>query len=118
MWNLIPAAWRIWVAVAALIAVLGLLGGAYLYVRQQGYDAGYGAAQAECDAEREAQEAANRSAIQNAEKELLRQAEALSLKNMELDDALNAIDEAAGAAVGSDTLCLDAGGLQRLNTIR
>lgn len=114
VWNAIPALWR----VGILLAFLASLGGVYLYVRHQGYEAGYSRAEAECEAEKAAQVAANRKAMQEAEKRLLAAADALSIKNMEMDNAITALSEAASVDPVGGLDCLGLGGVLRLNTIR
>lgn len=111
IWNAIPALWRM----GLLLAFLASLGGVYLYVRHQGYEAGYSRASAECEAEKQAQREANEAAIREAEKDLFRAADALALQNMELEDAIAEIDAASEADPDSGSICLSAASLQRLN---
>lgn len=113
IWNAIPALWRL----GLVLAFLASLGGVYLYVRHQGYEAGYSRASAECEAERRAQEEANRKALREAEQRLIRAADELSIKNMEIDDAIEALAAAAAADPDGGLECLGLGGVLRLNQI-
>jgi hypothetical protein len=114
VWNALPALWRL----GLILAFAASLGGVYLYVRHQGYEAGYSRAEAECEAEKAAQVAANRKAMQEAEKRLLAAADELSLKNMEMDNAIEALAAAAAADPNGALECLGIDSLLRLNTIR
>ena len=114
IWNAIP--W--WVRMGLIGGLMVSLGGAYLYVRHQGYEAGYSRAEAECEAEKAAQVAANRKAMQEAEKRLLAAADALSIKNMEMDNAIEALAAEAAADPNGALECLGIDSLLRLNTIR
>lgn len=118
MWSLLPTPWRLGLAVAGVAAIVGGLGAAYLYVRHQGYSNGFADARASCEVEAERQAEANRNAIREAEQRLYELADQLSLKDLELDDALADIDAAVAADPDGDLLCLDADSLQRLNAIR
>jgi hypothetical protein len=118
IWNLIPAPWRLGLSIGLLVVLLGGAAGLYFTVRAQAYNEGYGRARVECEAEKQAQADANNKVIRDAEKRLFEAADTLSLKNMELDDAIDGISAAAVASPGSDTVCLDADSLRRLNTIR
>jgi hypothetical protein len=111
IWNAIP--W--WVRMGLIGGLMASLGGAYLYVRHQGYEAGYSRAEAECEAEKQAQREANEAAIREAEKDLFRAADALALQNMELEDAIAEIDAASQADPDGGILCLSAASVQRLN---
>jgi len=114
IWNLIPAPWRIGLFVVLLLGVAGL----YLTIRHQAYSDGFATAQAECEREKREQAEANRKVIAGAEKRLLDAANELSLKNMELDDAIESISAAADADPDGALECLGADSLRRLNTIR
>jgi len=116
--NLIPPAWRAGLSIFFVLAVLGALAGAYAYVRHQAYSDGYSRAEAECEQEKAAQVAANRKAMQEAEKRLLAAADALSVKNMEMDNAIDALAAAAAADPNGTLECLGVDSLFRLNTIR
>ncbi len=110
----LPWVWRL----ASVAMLLAALGAAYAYVRHQGYVAGFAEATARCAAEKAAQEAANRKAISEAEKRLFEVADQLSLKDMELADAIDEIDVAAAAEPGAGDQCLPALSVRRLQTIR
>jgi len=114
IWNLIPAPFRIGLFVALLLGAAGL----YFTVRHQAYTDGFATAQAECEREKQEQADANRKVIQSAEKRLMDAANELSLKNMELDDALESISAAADADPDGALECLGVDSLRRLNTIR
>lgn len=116
-WNAIPSGWRTGISIALVLGLLGVLGGAYAYVRHQGYEAGYSRAAAECEMEKAAQAEANRKAISEAEKRLLRNVDQLSLKNLELDDAIKSLSDAAAADPDGALECLGADSLRRLNQI-
>lgn len=116
--NIIPAPLRIWAAVGLLAALLAAAGGAYVYVRHQGYQDGYNTAQATCEADKARQAAANRAALSAAEKRLAAQADALSLKNMDLDNAIDALSAAAAADPNGGDACLGSDSLLRLNSVR
>lgn len=118
MWSFIPASWRIGLAIAGTLAVVGGLGATYVYVRHQGYSQGFAEARTVCAAEQAEQAEANRAAVRDAEQRLYELADQLSLKELELDDALADIDAAVAADPDGDLLCLDADSLQRLNAIR
>jgi hypothetical protein len=114
LWNLIPAPFRVGIIVAVLTAAVGF----YFVARQQAYSEGYGKAQIECTAEKQAQAAANAKVATDAEKRLFEAADTLSIRNMELDDAIDSLSAAAVARPGSDIVCLDADSLRNLNAIR
>lgn len=113
IWNAIPAVWRM----GLLLAFLASLGGAYLFVRHQGYEAGYSRAEAECEAEKAAQAEANRKAMRDAEKRLMAAADTLSLKHLELDDAIQSLSDAAAADPDGGLACLGRDSMYRLNQI-
>lgn len=113
IWNAIPAVWRM----GLLLAFLASLGGAYLFVRHQGYESGYSRAEAECEAEKAAQAEANRKAMRDAEKRLMAAADTLSLKHLELDDAIQSLSDAAAADPDGGLDCLGRDSMQRLNQI-
>lgn len=114
----LPLLWRIVTILGIVAALGGSAWGLYAYVKHQGYVDGYADATARCEAEKKAMEAANKQAVADAAKELFRAADALSLRSLELDDALKAIDEATAADPLGGTQCLDARGLRALNSIR
>lgn len=115
VWGAIPAAWRAWITIALVLAVVGTIGGAYLYVRHQAYQDGYGAASAACERQKQEQAEANRAAISEAEKNLREQAVALSRKNMEMDHAIEALSAAAAADPNGSLECLSVDSMRRLN---
>ena len=76
--------------------------------------AGYRRAEGECRAASEQQERRIDELRRTIEQEWFRQADSLSIKQKEMDDALAEIDR---AAVGDD-VCLAGDGLRRLQAIR
>ena len=102
----------------AILAVLGALGGFGAYVRALGYQDGVSDAQRACERQRRETEEANRQAVTEAQRELMRAADRLSLDRLETDNALAGIDNAATADPDAGRECLGAGSVQRLNTIR
>ncbi|HWU19392.1 MAG TPA: hypothetical protein VN155_17050 [Devosia sp.] len=118
VWGMIPTAWRAGISIALVLALVGAVGGAYLYIRHQAYQDGYSAASVACERQKQEQAQANRAAISEAEKRLLNAADELSLKNMELDNAIEALSAAADADPNGLLDCLGVGGVQRLNEIR
>lgn len=114
----LPLAARLITLASVALALVTVLGGLYLGIRQSGYRDGYAKASTACAAERAKQEAANRAAIRTAEQQLLRTADALATKTKELDDALAETDAATAADPHGADQCLDPLGLRRLNAIR
>jgi len=117
-WNLIPAPWRTGIIVGLLVVGLASVAGLYFTVRHQAYTDGFATAQAECERQKLEQAEANRKVILDAERRLATAAAALSLKSMELDDAIESISAAADADPDGTLVCLGADSLRRLNTIR
>lgn len=115
--GLIPAAWRLSLAVTAVLALSGALWGAYAYVRHQGYEDGHRTARLECEAEKARQREANETAIREAEKRLFEAADQLSITIMELDDALAEIEKAAVTGPDAGDLCLGLDRVRRLQAI-
>lgn len=111
MLSLIPVEWRIGLAAGALLAAFGGIGAGGLYLHHRWYGEGFDAALAQ-------QLAANQTAIRNANTALMRAADDLSLKSLELDDALKTIDAASAARPGGDLLCLDSRRVRDLGAIR
>jgi hypothetical protein len=109
---------RVIIIAIAVLAALGALGGFAVYVRKLGYQDGFTDASAACEAEKRKIEQANDQAITDAERELMRAADGVSLKQLEIDDALSRNDQAAAADPSGDSLCLPPLSVQRLNTIR
>lgn len=111
VWHMIPGPWKLAGTAIALVALVGL----YAVHRNQIYTEGFRAAEIRCEQDKAALAEANRKAIAEAEKRLLRAADELSLKNLELDDALAAIESAASADPDGGTLCLSGDSVRRLN---
>jgi len=84
----------------------------------QGQSAGREAARIDYEARMAAQEAANRKAVDIANRDLMRTADALSAKSQELDNVLQTIDQAAFADPDGGAMCLSADSVRRLNAIR
>jgi hypothetical protein len=116
--NLLPLAWRLPAAAIGVAVVLAALGGGYGLWHHHVYSAGYAAAQATYEAKMAAQADANRQAIAGANKALMHSADQLSLKSLELDNALAKINAAADAGPDAHDLGLDAGRVRELDTIR
>lgn len=114
----LPLAARLITLASLGLALVTVLGGLYLGIRQSGYRDGYAKASQECAAERARMEEANRNAIRSAEQQLLRTADELATKSKELDDALSETDAATAADPHGDDQCLGVDGLRRLNAIR
>lgn len=111
--------------IGQLLSALGVLGvvigaacGAYAYVRHQGYVEGEAMALARCEAEKAAQRAANMQAIDAATRALVLINDQLNIRTQELDDAREALEQAAVADPLGARECLGAGSVQRLNAIR
>lgn len=109
---------RDWILAGAVVALLSGLGGVFLFVRHLGYQDGFADAQGACHAQQRQMEDANRRAISEAERALMRAADHLSLEQLESDNALAGIDQAAAADPRGGAACLGAGSVQRLNAIR
>lgn len=108
----------IWAYAAIAIVLLGGLGGAVTYIRHEGYRDGEAAATARC-AEQQAKLAReNQNAINAANKQLVERADELVLKELQLDDYVKANDLLAAAEPGADVLCLPAGSVRRVNSVR
>lgn len=110
----LPWVWRL----GAAAALVGLLGGAVLYVRHQGYVAGYAAAQAQCEREKRAMEEANKRAIERAYELLEDALRKIELKEAQLDDIVKGIDQAALDEPGAGDECLSADIVRRLSTVQ
>lgn len=117
MLNLLPIEWRVGLAVGGLVALLGGAGATGLYFHHRWYGDGYAAAGVKYEAEKAAQAAANRQAVNTANVALAKAADQLSMKGLELDDALAKIDASAGGA-GGDALGLDARRVRDLGAVR
>lgn len=106
LWNLVPASWRIAIVAATALILVAGLGGACLY----SYRAGYGAAAATCRANNadaaiswlRLQLSIAQAGSQTAE----RQAEELAARDMELQERLNAYEQ-ANAADGAACILTD-----------
>lgn len=114
----LPLLWRLGIGIGSLLAVLGLLGGAYGWIDHQGYQRGIAEETARCEAEKAAQVEANRKALSDAEKALMRTADELSLKQEETDNAIDTLDQAAAADPDAGRSCLGIDSVRRLQTIR
>lgn len=114
----LPLLWRIAALIGLVTALCGAVAGGIAYIRHEGYVSGHADAAAECAAEKRKQELANRAAIDAANKRLVDLADQISLKELQLDDYVKAIDLATAADPHGGDACLDAGGVRRLNTIR
>lgn len=114
----LPLAWRLGIAVATLLAVLGGVGGLYLKIRHDAYQDGYATASAECEAAKRKMEEANRKAISEAEKKLLAAEQELIQKETQIDDLLMALDHAADEEPGGSEHCLPVGSVRRLQAIQ
>lgn len=108
----------IWAYAAILVVVLAGLGGVAAYIRHEGYRDGQAAARAEFEAERQKLELANRTAVDVANRRLIQLADQLSLKELQVDDYVKALDLNAAEDTRAGELCLDVGSVRRLNTIR
>lgn len=104
--------------VGTVIAIGGGVWGVYAWIEGHGYDRGYAAASAKCEADRAKQQKANDEAIDAANQELHRLADQLSMQLAEKDNAVAAVDQAVGSDPHAADSCLDASGVQRLNAIR
>lgn len=114
----LPLLWRLVTIGGVVAALAGGLWGVYSYIRTEGYRDGYAKASAECEAEQRRQEIANRNAIDAANKRLIELADELSLKELQVDDYVKAIDLATAQDPRGGDACLDPGSVHRLNTLR
>jgi len=99
------------------IAIASVLGVAWI-IRTDGYRDGQAAARAQCSAEQARQAEANRNAIDAANKRLVELADELTLKELQVDDYVKAIDRATAEDPRGADQCLDPDGVRRLNTLR
>jgi hypothetical protein len=111
---MIPTSWKL----AAVLVALGALGGLGLAIEHNAYKRGSAAATAQCEADKARQVEANRTAIGDAAKDLFKGADAVSLKSLELTNALEAIDAAAAADPAGAQCGLSADSVRDLGTIR
>jgi uncharacterized protein HemX len=112
---------KYWRVIAAVVGIVGLLGGAGIYVakiKHDAYQSGYEAARAKCEQEKAAQEAANRKVMEEATKALDTLQRQLELKQLQVDDVLKAIDLAADADPNGGTCGLDVGSVRRIGAIQ
>jgi uncharacterized protein HemX len=112
--GLIPAAWRSWAALATVLAVLGLLGGVYVHIEGQGYQR----AQRHYEREMQRIQDANQKAIEKADRVYADRVKDLTVKNKELEHALEEVDRESANAPGSTDLGLSVDSVRRLNRIR
>lgn len=105
---------RYWLAIGAAILLAAAVGWTF----KAGYDAGYASATTRYEATMAEQAAANRRAINAANQDLLRAADALDAKSQELDDVLKSIDQAADADPDGGAIGLAADSVRRLDAIR
>lgn len=110
--------WQLLSILGAIGAVGGAVWGVYAYVRHEGYVDGHAAATAKCEAEKEAQRKANEEAVDAATRVLLRLNEQLNTRTQELDDAREALEQAAIADPFGARECLGADSVRRLAPIR
>lgn len=103
------------VIIALALTAAFVAAGAFSYLTGRGH--GYSEAAAHYQAVMAEQAAANQRAVDSANRDLLRAADALDAKSQELDDALNSIDQAAGADPDSGNMCLPADSVMRLNKV-
>lgn len=114
----LPLLWRL-VTIGGVIAGLGgVAWAAYAHIRAEGFREGYSRASAECEAEQRQQGIANRNAIDAANKRLIELADQLSLKELQVDDYVKAIDLATAQDPRGGDACLEPDGVRRLNTLR
>lgn len=97
-------------AIAVAVAVAGLI----FWADGNGYQR----AEARCVAEMAEMERANRRAIADAEERLRRVSDELSVRNMEREDVLRQIEEAASSQRDADRICLSGPSVDRLRSIR
>ena len=114
----LPLLWRIAGAAGIVLAIGGGLWGVYAHVRGEGYRDGRAAAEAECEAAQRRQQLANQNAIDAANRRLLDLADQLTLKELQVDDYVKAIDLATARDPRGTEQCLDPDGVRRLNTVR
>lgn len=108
----------IWAHASALAALLAAGWAAYSHIRAEDYREGFAVAEAACTAEQQKQELANRDAIDVANKRLIELAGELTLKELQVDDYVKAIDLAAAADPSAAEQCLGIDSVRRINAIR
>lgn len=114
IWSMIPLPLKI----GASLALLAFLAIGAAWLDHNGYARGYERMRVECVAEQQRIEKANTDAANKAAGRLMKRADELSLKSLELDHALDENDKAAAADPGADGCGVGADSLRRLNTIR
>lgn len=114
----LPLLWRLLTIGSVLVALAGGAWAVYAHIRAEGFRDGYAKASAECEAEQRRQELANRNAIDAANKRLIELADQLSLKELQVDDYVKAIDLATAQDARGGDACLGPDGVHRLNTLR
>jgi len=100
------------------VALLGALGGAYAYVRHQGYVDGYSVAHQHCEDDKAKMEKANQDAISKAADKLRQAEQELETKEGQIDDYQKIIDAAADASANAGRCGLDSDSVQRLSHIQ
>jgi len=105
---------RHWLAIGAAV----LLAAALAWSFKAGHDSGYASASGRYERMMTEQADANRRAVNAANQDLLRAADALDAKSQELDDVLKSIDQAADADPDGGAIGLAADSVRRLNAIR
>jgi uncharacterized protein HemX len=114
----LPLAWRLGIAAATILALLGSVGGIYLKIRADAYREGYSTASAECEADKREMEEANEKAIAEAKKKLLEAEKELVSQETRIDELLTEIDHAADADPDAGTCGLGIDGVRRLQNIK
>ena len=114
----LPLIWRLATIAGVLMTLAGGAWAVCSHIRAEGFREGYAKASAECEAEQQRQEIANRNAIDAANRRLLELADQLSLKELQVDDYVKAIDLATAQDPRGADACLDPDGVRRLNTLR
>jgi len=105
---------RYWLAIGAAALLAAALGWSF----KAGHDAGAESAAKHYEVVMAEQAAANRRAVDEANRDLLRAADALDTKSQELDNALQSIDQAALVDPDGGALCLGVDSVRRLDAIR
>lgn len=110
-------------AIWAIAGVIGLasIGAAITAFHKAAYDDGYSdgwnEATAKCQGVMDAIATANRKAVQDAQRDLFKAADELSVTEMELTNALDDLAAAAAAGPIAGNVCIDDAARLRLNSI-